>query len=100
MVAQLLIWIHERVEVIDVEEVELEEWGRHPGVLVLSSSHQMLPGELQGTDWGRGLRVGSCCSKQRWGPMAEDRSWLPVRQLAVNNRLQFPGRGRQVRVSW
>ena len=37
---------------IDVEEVELEEWGRHPGVLVLSSSHQMLPGELQGTGWG------------------------------------------------
>lgn len=43
--AQLLILINEKVGVIDVKEVELKEWGRHPGVLVLSSSHQMLPGE-------------------------------------------------------
>lgn len=52
--AQLLIWINDWAEVIDVEEVELEEKGRCPGALVFSSSHQMLPGELQGSDWGRG----------------------------------------------
>lgn len=53
---------------IDVEEVELEEWGRHPGVLVLSSSHQMLPGELQGTDWGRGAKGKQLLLKAEMGP--------------------------------
>lgn len=86
---------------IDVEEVELEERGRHPGVRVLSSSHQMLPVELQGTGWRRGSRgAGSCCSKAELEHVTGDRSWLPSRQLALNNGLQFPGRGRQVRVSW
>jgi hypothetical protein len=31
--------------------------------------------------------------------VAKDRSWLPGRHLTVNNRLQFPGRSRQVKDS-
>ena len=62
---------------IDVEEVELEEWGRHPGVLVLSSSHQMLPGELRGTGWGWGEPgAGHCC------PEADGTTWLKTQILA------------------
>lgn len=48
--------------------MELEEGARHPGVLVFSSSHQMLPGGLQGTGCGEEeRRVGSCRSKAEMG---------------------------------
>ena len=78
MKAWLLIWIDERVGVIDVEEVELEEWGRHPGVPVLSSSHQMLPGELWGTGWGMGgARGRPLLPRSRDGTM-----WLKTQILA------------------
>ena len=58
---------------IDAEEVELEEWGRHPGVPVLSSSHQMLPGELRGTGWGSGSQgQATAAQKQRRDHVAQD----------------------------
>ena len=73
--------------------------GCHPGVPVLSSSHQMLPGELWGTGWGWGEPgAGHCCPEAEMGPRGwRHQSWLPVGQLAVSNRRQFPGRGRQVK---
>lgn len=41
-VGSLFIWINEKVGMIYVEGVELEEWDRCSGVLALSCSHQML----------------------------------------------------------
>lgn len=91
-VARLLIWINERVGVIDVEEVELEEWGRHPGVLVLSSSHQMLPGELQGSGWGgAGARGGQLLLKSRDGT-----KWLKIDPGSG----QTAGCEKQTAISW
>ena len=49
---------------------------------------------------GRGSEGSAAAApKQRWGRGSADRSWLFVRQLALNNRLELLGRGRQVRVS-
>lgn len=49
---------------------------------------------------GRGSQGSAAAAPElRWGRGAADRAWLFLRQLALNNRLPFPGRGRRVRVS-
>lgn len=48
---------------------------------------------------GKTEGYAAAAQKQRRDHVAEDGSRLPVRQLALRNRLQFPGRGRQVSVS-
>lgn len=73
MKAWLLTWINERVGVIDVEEVELEEWGV---TQVCWSFHLHIKCYLvsYGTQAGGGGSQGqaTAAQKQRWDHVAED----------------------------